>query len=94
MGNLRDREVAYSESDLQGFKFESYVWRAVSSHHRQEGEAVSSHHSQEVLLVQFNMYVHKSGLIQFILYVHLLECGNRLQTLESKVDPRTERVNY
>ena len=66
----------------------------MSSHHRQEREAVPSHHSQEVLLVEFILYVHKSGLIQFILYVHLLECGNRLQTLESKVDPRNERVNY
>ena len=30
------------------------VWRAVSSH--------SSHHPQEVLLAQFSLYVHKSGL--------------------------------
>ena len=54
VGSLRDREVAYSASDLQGLNFESYVWRAVSSH--------SSHHPQEVLLAQFSLYVHKSGL--------------------------------
>ena len=39
---------------LQGSNFESCVWRAVSSH--------SSHHPQEVLLAQFNLYVHKGGL--------------------------------
>ena len=49
VGSLRDREVACSASDLQGFK--SCVWRAVSSHH-----------PQEVLLAQFSRYVHKSGL--------------------------------
>ena len=54
VGSLRDREVAYSASDLQGLKFESCVWRAVSSH--------TSHHPQEVLLAQFSLYVHKSGL--------------------------------
>ena len=52
--SLRDREVACSPSDLQSFNFESCVWRAVSSH--------SSHHPQEVLMVQFSLYVHKSGL--------------------------------
>ena len=52
--SLRDREVASSASDLQGLNFESCVWRAVSSH--------SSHHPQEVLLAQFSLYVHKSGL--------------------------------
>ena len=46
--------IGYSASDLQGSNFESCVWRAVSSH--------SSHHPQEVLLVQFSLYVHKSGL--------------------------------
>ena len=51
MGSLRDREVACSASDLQGLNFESCVWRAVSSHH-----------PQEVLLAQFSLYVHKSGL--------------------------------
>ena len=54
VGSLRDREVAYLASDLQGLNFESCVWRAVSSH--------LSHHPQEVLLAQFSLYVHKSGL--------------------------------
>ena len=54
VGSLRDREVAYSASDRQGSNFESCVWRTVSSH--------SSHHPQEVLLAQFSLYVHKSGL--------------------------------
>ena len=52
--SLRDREVACSASDRQGSNFESCVWRTVSSH--------SSHHPQEVLLAQFSLYVHKSGL--------------------------------
>ena len=43
-----------SASDRQGPNFESFVWRAVSSH--------SSQHPQEVLLVQFSLYVHKGGL--------------------------------
>ena len=51
VGSLRDREVACSASDLQGLNFEYCVWRAVSSHH-----------PQEVLVAQFNLYVHKSGL--------------------------------
>ena len=51
---LRDREVACSASDLQVLNFESCVWRAVPSH--------SYHHPQEVLLAQFSLYVHKSGL--------------------------------
>ena len=34
--------------------FESCVWRVVSSH--------SSHHPHGVLLAQFSLYVHKSGL--------------------------------
>ena len=53
-GSLRDREVAYSASDRQDSNFESCVWRTVSSQ--------SSHHPQEVLLTQFSLYVHKSGL--------------------------------
>ena len=53
-GDLRDREVACSASDLQGSNFESCVWRTVLSH--------SSHHPQEVLLAQFSLYVHKGGL--------------------------------
>ena len=40
VGGLRDREVPCSISDLQGFNFESCVWKAVSSH--------SFHHLQEV----------------------------------------------
>ena len=54
VGSLRDREVAFSASDRQGSNFESCVWRTVSSQ--------SSHHPQEVLLAQFSLYVHKSGL--------------------------------
>ena len=54
VGSLRDREVACSASDRQGSNFESCVWRTVSSQ--------SSHHPQEVLLAQFSLYVHKSGL--------------------------------
>ena len=54
LGSLRDREVACSASDLQGWNFESCVWRAVSSN--------SSHHPQVVLLAQFRLYVHESGL--------------------------------
>ena len=52
--SLRDREVACSASDRQGSNFESWVLRTVSSH--------SSHHPQKVLLAQFSLYVHKSGL--------------------------------
>ena len=54
VGSLRDREVACSASDRQGSNFESCVWRTVSYQ--------SSHHPQEVLLAQFSLYVHKSGL--------------------------------
>ena len=54
VGSLLDREVACSASDRQGSNFESCVWRTVSSQ--------SSHHPQEVLLAQFSLYVHKSGL--------------------------------
>ena len=54
VGSLRDREVACSASDRQGSNFESCVWRTVSFQ--------SSHHPQEVLLAQFSLYVHKSGL--------------------------------
>ena len=52
VGYVRDPEC--SASDLQGLNSESCVWRAVSSH--------SYHHPQEVLLDQFSLYVHKSGL--------------------------------
>ena len=60
--SLRDREVECSASDRQGSNFESCVWRTVSSQ--------SSHHPQEVLLAQFSLYVHKSGLkpIHFIFF--------------------------
>ena len=55
VGNLREREVAYSASDRQGSNFEScVVWRAVSSH--------SSHHPQEVFLAQLSLLVNKSDL--------------------------------
>ena len=54
VGSLRDRGVACSASNLQGFNLESCVWQAVSSH--------SSHHPQGVFLAQFSLYVHKSGL--------------------------------
>ena len=54
VGSLCDREVACSASDRQGSDFKSCVWRTVSSQ--------SSHHPQEVLLAQFSLYVHKSGL--------------------------------
>ena len=54
VGSLCEREVACSASDRQGSNFESCIWRAVSSH--------SSHHPQEVLMAQFSLYVHKSGL--------------------------------
>ena len=54
VGSLRDREVACSASDRQGSNFESCVWRTVSSQ--------SFHPPQEVLLAEFSLYVHKSGL--------------------------------
>ena len=54
VGSLRDRKVACLALDRQGSNFESCVWRTVSSQ--------SSHHPQEVLLAQFNLYVHKGGL--------------------------------
>ena len=53
-GSLRDGDVACSASDLQGWNFESCVWRAVSSH--------SSHHLQKVLLAQFSLFMDKSSL--------------------------------
>ena len=54
VGNLYNREVVCLASDLQGLNFESCVWSAVSSH--------SSHRPQEVLLAQFSLHLHKSGL--------------------------------
>ena len=60
--SLRDREVACSASDRQGWNFESCVWRTVSSQ--------SSHHPQEVLLAQFSLYVHKGGLKPDLFHFH------------------------
>ena len=54
VGSLRDREVACSASDHQGWNFKSCVWRSVSSQ--------SSRHLREVLLAQFSLYVHKGGI--------------------------------
>ena len=54
VGSFCDQVVACSASDHQGLNFESCVWRAVSTH--------LSHHPLEVLLAQFSLYVHKSGL--------------------------------
>ena len=54
VGSLRHREVACLASELQSLDFKSCVLRTVSSH--------LSHHAQEVLLAQFSLYVHKSGL--------------------------------
>ena len=68
VGSLCDREVACSASDLQGLHFESCGWRAVSSH--------SSHHPQEVLLAQFILYVHKSGLKPDSF--HLISCSRSM----------------
>ena len=45
--------MACSASDCQGSKFESCVWKAVSSH--------SFYYPQEVFLAQFSLYVHKGG---------------------------------
>ena len=54
VGSLRDREVACSASYRQGSNFGILCL---------EGSAISlSHHPQEVLLAQFSLYVHKSGL--------------------------------
>ena len=68
VGSLRDREVACSASDRQGSNFESCVWRTVSSQ--------SSHHPQEVLLAQFSLYVHKSGLKPDSFHCSRLSCGH------------------
>ena len=60
LGGLKETKMP---SDRQGSKFGSCVWRAVSSH--------SSHHPQEVLLDQFSLYVHKSGLKPDSFYFYL-----------------------
>ena len=73
MKSLCVREVACSASDLQGFNFESFVWRAVSSY--------SSHHPQEVLMAQFSLYVHKRlGLKpdSFYFVTIIKRCNNHL----------------
>ena len=64
VGSLRDREVACSASDRQDSNFESCVWRKVSSQ--------SSHHPQEVLLAQFSLYMHKSGLKPDSFHFHFI----------------------
>ena len=51
VGSFRGGKVTYSTSDLHDLNFESLVWRAVSSHH-----------PQVVLLAQFSLYVHQSGV--------------------------------
>ena len=54
VGSLHDREVGcVVVVRRQRGKFESCVWRAVSSH--------SSHPPQEVCLAHINLYVHKYG---------------------------------
>ena len=60
--------TACTASDLQGLNFESCVWRAVSSQ--------PSHHTQEVLLAQFSLYGHRSGLKpdSFHFYFNLSLC--------------------
>ena len=66
--SLRDREVACSASDRQGSKFESCVWRTVSSQ--------SSHQPQEVLLAQFSLYVHKGSLKPDSFHLPLSVCAS------------------
>ena len=75
-GSLRDREVACSASDLQGVNFESCVWRTVSSH--------SPHRPQEVLLAQFSLYVHKSGLKPDSFHFYLLKLNLFMKVIISK----------
>ena len=60
VGRLRDREVACLASDLQALNFESCVLKAVSSHH-----------PQLVLLAQFSLYVHKSGLKPYSFHLQI-----------------------
>ena len=63
VGNLRDREVACSVSDLQGSNFESCVWRTVSYQ--------SSHHPEEVLLAQFSLYMCTKVAQSPIHFIHI-----------------------
>ena len=84
VGTLRDREVMCSASDLQGLNFESCVWKAVSSHH-----------PQEVLLAQFSLYVHKSGLkpdpFHFICCPHIETIRNYEHASHHVVKPLTDK---
>ena len=75
-----DREV-----DIQGLNCESSIWRAVSSH--------SSHHPQEVLLAQFSLYVHKSGLKPDSFY--FISCSDHCLGINTFSYPcRTGHANY
>ena len=65
VGSLCDRQLACSASDLRGLNIKSCVWRAVSSH--------SSHHPQEIILAQFSLYVHKSGLKPDLFHFGLIQ---------------------
>ena len=82
VGNLRDREVACSASDLQGLNFESCVRRAVSSH--------SSPHPQEALTYKV---IHKC---QPVYIFNLLKPLNRTRNLRSSDHDQlvVPRVSY
>ena len=74
VGSLRDRQVAYSASDLHGLNFESCVWRAVLSH--------SSHHSQDVFLAQFSLLcAYKWPKARIICYANVDNFGRIGSTL-------------
>ena len=66
VGSLRDQEVACSASDVHCLNFEFSV----------SGGQCHHHHPQEVLLAQFSLYVHKSGLkadsFHFISFVSIV----------------------
>ena len=85
VGSLRYREVACSASDRQGTIYESCVWRTMSSQ--------SSHHPQEVLLAQFNLYVHKGGLKPDSFHFPWLirpGCGSKLR--DTRFESRSGRM--
>ena len=65
VGSLCAREIACKASDRQGPHFESYVWRAVSSHHR-----------QKVLPAQFSLYVHNSSISFLFFMTYEIEASN------------------
>ena len=71
VGSLCDWEVACSTSDHTGLNLESWVWRTVSSN--------SSHHPQKVILTQFSLYVHKSGLKPDLFHLPTTSNGWKLQ---------------